>query len=162
MGNMLPGSSHYAACATRRADDAFMLGDDAAALAGWDAGGSYTDSMSRYYQGEILEGRGDRAGALAAYDRAAGGLHWFGDPVYRRALLMLDDGVDPAAVADLLVQASAQLDRGRMLERFADDPEAARLQRVLEETGRIGDLRPEQPLELELAGPSEGAPRGGG
>jgi hypothetical protein len=150
LGNMLPGASKYAKYEAGAGDVAFMLGDEDRALAAWKAGGAYTQGMSQYYRGEVLERRGDREGAIAAYTQAGDGMHWFADPVYRQALLMLDDGKDPKDVASLLVDASSRLDRDRMMARFDDDPETAVLGRLLRDTGRVRDLVAQQPMQIEF------------
>jgi len=162
MANMLPGASKHASFSARIGDVAFMLGDEDGALAAWKAGGAYTQGMSRYYQGELLERRGDRAGAIEAYAAAQDGARWYGDIVYRHALLLLEDGADEAAVAAMLVDASSQLDGERMMARFDSDPETVVLGRLLRDTGRAGDLVAQQPLTIDAEATPSAAPRGGG
>jgi len=156
MANLLPGAPKYAAFQAKAGDVAFLLGDEDGALQAWRAGGDHTSGMSHYFAGEILERRGDRDGALAEYVRAEDGAPWYGDPVYRSALLLLDSGADPDAIAALLVDASPRLDRDRMLARFADDPETAALGELLRATGRLGDLEAQRPMTVTIAEPLGG------
>lgn len=149
--NMLPTDASYAKFRARDADVAFFLGDEDGALASWQAGGDYVQGMSRYYLGEVLERRGDTDGAIDAYARAQGGARWYGDPVYREALLTLEGGASAADVASMLIDASPRLDRDRMLERLDEDPELAPLREALR--GREGDLEAARPLDLEAEPP---------
>ncbi|MCA9680080.1 MAG: hypothetical protein KC464_33925, partial [Myxococcales bacterium] len=155
LAGRLPGDSKYRGYQARYGDVAFFLGDDEAALRAWDAGGDYVQGMSRYYQGEVLERAGDLDGARDAYARAQGGAKWFGDPVYRDALLALRGGASEADVATLLVEASSRLDRDRMLERFDGDAELRPLRDALDHTGRAGDLQAARPLTIDADAPGD-------
>lgn len=150
---MLVTDAKYRGYQARLGDVAFFLGDEAAASLAWAAGGDYVQGLSRYYQGEVLERAGATTDAAAAYARAAEGARWFGDPVYRRALLALQTGADADRVADLLVEASPRLDRDRMLARLREDDELAPVRAALERSGRAGDLQPAQVETLEAAPP---------
>lgn len=152
---MLPMDPKFKKFQAGAADVAFMLGDEEGALRGWEAGGDYVQGMSRYYQGEVLERTGDLEGAADAYARAQGGAKWFGDPVYRHALLTLQAGGDAASVAQLLVDASPRLDRDRMLERLRQDPELRPLWEALQGAGRVDDLEAQRALEIDSDAPSE-------
>jgi tetratricopeptide (TPR) repeat protein len=149
LAGMLPTDAKYRGYRARAGDVAFFLGDEDAALAAWAAGGDYVQGMSRYYQAEVLERRGDRDAAMDAYQQAQDGSKWFGDPVYRHALLALEGGASPDEVARLLVEASPRLDRDRMLERLDGDPELAPLREALDATGRVDDLEAARPLQIE-------------
>ncbi len=149
--NMIPTDANYARYRARDGDVAFFLGDEDSALKSWDAGGDHVQGMSRYYLGEVLERRGDTDGALDAYARAQGGAKWYGDPVYREALLTLEGGASAADIASMLISASPRLDRDRMLERLDGDPELAPLRDALR--GREDELEAQRALDLESETP---------
>lgn len=151
--HMLPSDEKLPKFMARDGDVAFYLGDEDTALKAWETGGDYVQGMSRYYLGQVLERRGDTDGALDAYARAQGGARWYGDPVYREALLTLQGGASADDVAQMLVDASPRLDRERMLLRFEEDDELAPLRDALQATGRDADLVPARAQELEADSP---------
>lgn len=138
----------------------FFLGNEAEAIAAYRAAGMYCHGTDRYYLAELLERDGDTDAAIVAYGKASTGSPWFGDPVYRKALLSLENGASADDVATQLVKASPRLDRGRMLERMKTDDELTPLLHTLETTDRVGDLVPQQPLVREMRTPAGSQPPG--
>jgi hypothetical protein len=145
-GFVLRGDGDHADYTEAWGTAAYYLGHDDWAIDAFEEAGLHAGALPLYYLGDLYERRDDVDGAIDAYMRSHQLGHWYGEPVYRAALLMLERGDGADAVARLLVDASPRLGRDHMLDRFRTDPELAVLGRMLDDTGRTADLLDQRPF----------------
>lgn len=137
---LVPGKRDYKKVMEKTGIAAYFLGQDDLAIKSIQLGGEYSNGMSRYFLGRLLEERGDYEGAIAAYLWAAR-RHDNMDAIFRAAWLVLTRRHDAAQAAQLIADASTYHPAEHLLERLAQDPDLRLLHDAWQSSGL--QLRPE-------------------
>ena len=128
---------------------AFFSGEEEEAVLALEDAGPFRTSMGSYYLALLLEKKGNIEAALAMYTEASRGRNRsFPEPLYRRALLLLERGQKSDAV-ESLIRSSPAIGKRAMIERIRNDDELAPLYGALESTEAISKLEERRELTTE-------------